>query len=326
MLQKLGLKEGEAIVHSWVNKALEKAQEKVEARNFEIRRNILKFDNVMNDQRKVVYEQRKELMRTPDVSQTVADMRHEVIAGLVTRTAPKGSYAEQWEVKQLHEECLRLLGLDLPLADWAKEEGLDEEGLEERIRAASDKRYAEREARFTAPVMRLAEKSILLQFLDQIWKDHLLGLDHLRHGITFRAYGQRDPLTEYRREAFDMFEAMLARVRETVTGILNHIEIRVNTPEELAAQQARRAQAPRRMQETRSDPALAPAGADAAPPPVRRPQPAMPAAPAAGAAVLRQPAAKPEPLAPQSNWGKVPRNAPCPCGSGKKFKQCHGKV
>jgi preprotein translocase subunit SecA len=279
----------------------------------------------MNDQRKVVYEQRKELMRTPDVSQTVVDMRHEVIGNLVARTAPKGSYAEQWEVKQLHEECLRLLGLDLPLADWAKEEGLDEEGLEERVREASDKRYAEREARFTAPIMRLAEKSFLLQFLDQIWKDHLLGLDHLRHGITFRAYGQRDPLTEYRREAFDMFEAMLSRVRETVTGVLNHVEIRVNTPEELAAQQARRAQAPRRVLETREDPAMVPADGDMAPP-QRRPA-AAPAAPAAGAAVMRQPAPpKNEPLAPQSNWGKVPRNAPCPCGSGKKFKQCHGKV
>jgi len=326
MLQKLGLKEGEAIVHSWVNKALEKAQEKVEARNFEIRRNILKFDNVMNDQRKVVYEQRKELMRTQDVSQTVADMRHEVVANLVGKSAPKGSYAEQWDAKQLHEESLRLLGLDLPIDAWAKEEGLDEEALEERIREASDKRYAEREARFTAPVMRLAEKSILLQFLDQIWKDHLLSLDHLRHGITFRAYGQRDPLTEYRREAFDMFEAMLSRVRETVTGVLNHIEIRVSSPEELAAQQARRdqAQTPRRLQETREDPALAPAGAEAAP--ARRPQSAGPAAPAAGAATMRPPAPKAEPLAPQSNWGKVPRNAPCPCGSGKKFKQCHGKV
>jgi len=319
MLQKLGLQEGEAIVHSWVNKALEKAQQKVEARNFEMRRNILKFDNVMNDQRKVVYEQRKELMRTPDVSQTVADMRHEVLAVMLARTAPKGSYPEQWNVKQMHEECMRLFALDLPLADWAKEEGIDEEMLAQRIGEAADKRYAEREQRFSAPIMRHAEKSLLLQFLDQIWKDHLLALDHLRHGIHFRAYGQRDPLSEYRREAFDMFEAMLARVRETVTGVLNHIEIRVSTPEELAAQQAQRQQPRRAMQETRTDPALA---APDAPAPViaRARQPAMAGAAAVAAAPV------PEPRRPQTDWGKVSRNAPCPCGSGKKFKQCHGKV
>jgi preprotein translocase subunit SecA len=328
MLQKLGLKEGEAIVHSWVNKALEKAQQKVEARNFEIRKNLLKYDNVMNDQRKVIYEQRKELMRATDLAQTIVDMRHETIQNLVERAIPKGSYPEQWEVTQLHEECLRVLGLDLPISAWAKEEGIDVEQVLERIRDASDKRTAEREQRFTPEVMRVAEKSLLLQLLDQLWKEHLLALDHLRHGIGLRAYSQRDPLNEYRREAFELFEGMLVRLRETVTGVLSHIEIRVSRPEE-----AEVARAPQPMRETRQDPALVPAGAmvgamagaGAGPATAVRPQAGNGNGPAG--VFARQPASPAlQPRMPESNWGKVPRNAPCPCGSGKKFKQCHGKV
>src|SRR5690606_25424966 len=166
MLTRLGLKEGEAIVHNWVNKALEKAQQRVEARNFEIRKQLLRYDNVMNDQRKVVYEQRKDLMRAADVADPVRDLRHEGIENLVAKTMPKGSYSEQWDARQLHEEALRLLALDLPVEEWFKEEGIDEEDVVQRVREASDRKMAEKEATLGAPVMRIAEKSLLLKFLD----------------------------------------------------------------------------------------------------------------------------------------------------------------
>jgi preprotein translocase subunit SecA len=324
MLQRFGLKEGEAIVHPWVNKALEKAQQKVEARNFEIRKNLLKYDDVMNDQRKVIYEQRKELMRATDVSQTVADMRHEVIEDMVARFIPANAYPEQWDVKGLHEEALRIFGLDLPIEDWSKEEGIAEEAIRERITEAVDRKMAEKAANFGPEIMRMAEKSLLLQLLDQAWKDHLHSLDHLRHGIGLRAYGQRDPLNEYKREAFEMFEGMLARLRETVTGVLSHIEIRSTPrPEEAVPQ---RAAAPE-GRPTRTDPALVGVGAGAAaeaagiqgpgPNPMRRPASAPPPRRAAAAALDPN---------DSTTWGKVARNAPCPCGSGKKYKHCHGKI
>jgi preprotein translocase subunit SecA len=325
MLQKLGLKDGEAIVHSWVNKALEKAQQKVEARNFEIRKNLLKYDNVMNDQRKVIYEQRRELMQAEDLGQTIVDMRHETIHALIESTIPKGSYPEQWEIGRLHEETLRILGLDLPIADWAKEEGIDADTVIERITEASDKRMAEREQRFGAENMRKVEQNLLLQILDHLWKEHLLALDHLRHGIGLRAYSQRDPLNEYRREAFELFEALLARLRETVTSVLSLIEIRVSRPEDLAPP---RPATP--MRETRQDPALVGVDAGEAPadmsgsPVMAMARPSGPASRPAAAGAAAAVATRPR--VPESQFGKVPRNAPCPCGSGKKFKQCHGKV
>ena len=202
MLQRLGLKEGEAIIHPWVNKALEKAQQKVEARNFEIRKNLLKFDDVMNDQRKVVYEQRKELMHAEDVAQTVSDMRHHVIDELVRRHVPENAYAEQWNMPGLHAEVLRIFNLDLPLAEWAAEEGIADEEIRSGLRDIADRKMAEKAANYGTDVMRMVEKSLLLQILDQLWKEHLLSLDHLRQGIGLRAYGQRDPLNEYKREAF----------------------------------------------------------------------------------------------------------------------------
>ena len=202
MLQRLGLKEGEAIIHPWVNKALAKAQQKVEARNYDIRKQLLKFDDVMNDQRKVVYEQRREIMNARDVAETVTDMRGETIEEMVARAIPQNSLAEQWDTPALHAECLRLLALDLPLAEWAKEEGITGDEVRERITAAADRKMAEKSANAGPELMRMAEKSLLLQLLDQIWKDHLLSLDHLRQGINLRAYAQRDPLNEYKREAF----------------------------------------------------------------------------------------------------------------------------
>jgi preprotein translocase subunit SecA len=310
MLQKLGLKEGEAIAHPWVNKALEKAQQKVEARNFDIRKNLLKYDNVMNDQRKVIYEQRKDLMRIDDVSEEIAGMRQEVIETLVAKYIPANAYAEQWDTKGLHEECLRLFNLDLPIADWAKQEGIDDEQIRQRISDAADRKMAEKAANYGPEVMRMAEKSLLLQILDQSWKEHLLALDHLRHGIGLRAYGQRDPLNEYKREAFEMFEGMLVRVRETVTSVLSHIEIRVQRPEDAAAQRP----APR-MRESHPEPALVGAGAEAGPERGgAQPARSMPA---------RRPALDSNDPA---TWTGVSRNAPCPCGSGKKYKYCHGKI
>jgi preprotein translocase subunit SecA len=282
MLQRLGLEEGEAIVHPWINKALEKAQEKVEARNFDIRKNLLKFDNVMNEQRKVVYEQRRDLMQAEDLKEEVASMRHEVIDDLMERYVPEKAFAEQWEIEGLHEEIMRLFNLNLPIADWSKEEGIGNEDIRERLIDAVDRKMAEKAANFGPDVLRMAEKSLLLQILDQSWKEHLLTLDHLRHGIGLRAYGQQDPLNEYKREAFEMFEGMLSRLREQITLVLSHIEIR-----------------------TQEEPQAAPAE-----------EIAPPVAPAGTAIDPNDP----------STWGKLNRNAECPCGSGKKYKHCHGRL
>jgi preprotein translocase subunit SecA len=331
MLQRLGLKEGEAIIHSWVNKALEKAQQKVEARNYDIRKQLLKFDDVMNDQRKVVYEQRREIMNARDVAPTVADMRNDSIAEMMLRSAPENALAEQWDIEALHAECMRLLALDLPLAEWAKEEGIGSETVEERIVAAADRRMAERTANYGADLMRMAEKSLLLQILDQTWKDHLLSLDHLRQGINLRAYAQRDPLNEYKREAFELFEEMLVALRHQVTSVLSHVELRMEPPP------------PPPFMEVSFDGSGQVGGGVAAP--VER-EPAM-----AEAAVSPEPArgngggrnraranrgnghangdarerasAGSQPRAP---WAGTGRNAACPCGSGKKFKHCHGRV
>ncbi len=311
MLQKLGLEEGEAIVHSWINKALEKAQQKVEARNFDIRKQLLRFDDVMNDQRKVIYEQRKELMRAEEVADTIIDMRHETIEDAVARCVPAAVMSEEWDLDSLHQDALRLLGLDLPIDEWAKEEGIADEEILERLIDTSDRKMAEKAANYGPELMRLAEKSFLLQILDHSWKEHLLQLDHLRQGIGLRAYAQRDPLNEYKREAFEMFEEMLRRVRETVTEVLSHVELSLDQTEEEMFRREHQA-----MSEFREDPAFSMADRDLgeeefaiAPAPVQS---------RAAAAVI-------DPNDP-STWGKISRNAPCPCGSGKKYKHCHGRV
>jgi preprotein translocase subunit SecA len=314
MLQRLGLKEGEAIIHPWVNKALEKAQQKVEARNFEIRKNLLKFDDVMNDQRKVVYEQRKELMHADDVAQTVAEMRHHVVEALVARHVPANAYAEQWNMHGLHAEVLRIFNLDLPLTEWAAEEGIADEEIRTRLLDISDRKMAEKAANYGADIMRMVEKSLLLQILDQVWKEHLLSLDHLRQGIGLRAYGQRDPLNEYKREAFALFEAMLDRLRERVIQVLAHIELRVDPGLDRVLQPPAR-----EMHETRQDPAFA--EAEAAPRPIdggHAPEVAAPVRSRQGAASLNP--------GDPATWGRIARNAPCPCSSGKKYKHCHGRM
>ncbi|MEC7489260.1 MAG: preprotein translocase subunit SecA [Pseudomonadota bacterium] len=335
MLRKLGLEEGEAIIHPWINKALEKAQKKVEERNYEIRKNLLKYDDVMNDQRKVIYEQRKELMVTEDVSDTVVEMRQQAIDDAVARCIPEKAYAEQWDTEALQEEMLRLLGLELPVKDWAEEEGIADEEITERLKTEADRMMAAKTANYGAELMRLAEKSLLLQLLDQTWKEHLLALDHLRQGIGLRAYGQKDPLNEYKREAFDMFEEMLDNLRETVTSVMCHLELSIDA-EELAALE----NAEHQRMETRNDPAFADPEMRAAGYESMHPA-AITQAQNTGGSVLTaeiDPAQAPEGwelntalgrwLDPndKESWGKVPRNAACPCNSGKKFKHCHGKV
>ncbi len=302
MLQKLGLKEGEAIIHPWINKALEKAQEKVEARNFDIRKNLLKFDDVMNDQRKVVYEQRLELMHAQDVSETIADMRQEVIDDLVARHIPEKSYAEQWDGAAFAADVKRLLAIDAPVAEWLKEEGIAEAEVRQRLVELAERRAAQKVANYGESMIRMAEKSLLLQILDHLWKEHLLQLDHLRQGIHLRGYGQRDPLNEYKREAFALFETMLGRLRETVTQVLAHLEIRMQPPAAAAS-----------AEPTQPPPSAAPRQA--------LPQSALPDGDG-GVATVERPRAE----VADGDWGKVPRNAPCPCGSGKKFKQCHGRI
>ncbi len=304
MLQKLGLKEGEAIVHSWINAALEKAQKKVEARNFEIRKQLLKYDDVMNDQRKVVYEQRREIMREDDVADQIVDMRRETVEDLIARCIPHNAYPEQWDTSLLHEEIRRIFALDLPVADWAKEEGIAEEQIHERISDAVERKMAEKAANVGPDIMRQVEKSLLLQELDHAWKEHLLHLDHLRQGINLRAYGQRDPLNEYKKEAFEMFEAMLKEFRERITSLLALVQIRMDAPPQ-------------------GD--MLPPDPDTARMLAQHPSPDGTPDGAAPSPTKAARAARVNPADP-STWGATSRNAPCPCGSGKKFKHCHGKV
>lgn len=308
MLQRLGLKENEAIVHSWINKALEKAQQKVEARNFDIRKNLLKFDNVMNDQRKVIFDQRVEWMKDEAVNEIVADMRHAAIDDLVSKHVPENAYPEQWDTKGLREELKRILDLDLPVDEWAKEEGIADEELLSRLDRRADEHMASKAAQWGADVMRYVEKSILLQTLDHLWREHLVMLEHLRQVIGLRGYGQRDPLNEYKAEAFNLFEAMSTHLREAVTSQLMRVEIRTAPPPEEQANLPY-------MEAHKIDPstgedemALARAGAETL---VRH-------GITAAAAVERNPN-------DPSSWGKVGRNETCPCGSGKKYKHCHGR-
>ncbi|MCK5779005.1 MAG: preprotein translocase subunit SecA [Rhodospirillales bacterium] len=309
MLQKLGLEHGEAIVHPWVNKALEKAQSKVEARNFEIRKNLLKFDDVMNDQRKVIYEQRRELMAANEVADDVVDMRHQVIDDMVSAAIPEKAYADQWNIDFLHEELRRVFGLDLPVHEWAKEEGIADQEIRERLTDITDRLMAEKAANVGPDVMRMVEKSLVLQLLDQTWKEHLLTLDHLRQGIGLRAYAQRDPLNEYKREAFDLFEQMLEGLRDRVTTVLAQVQFQ-HAPDEEDFQRPEQ-----EMHEGRVDPALQDGAVPA------DDEDAGQATPVSS----RQASAQVDPNDPDT-WGRVPRNSPCPCGSGKKYKHCHGKV
>jgi preprotein translocase subunit SecA len=306
VLSSLGMKEGEAIVHPWVNKSLERAQAKVEGRNFDIRKQLLKFDDVMNEQRKVIFGQRREIMETQDLSETVTDMRSQVIDDLVEEFMPPKTYADQWNVEGLHAACIEKLGLDVPVVEWAAEEGVDDEQITERLEAAATKAMEEKTAAFGADNMRQIEKQILLQTIDTKWREHLLMLEHLRSVVSFRGYAQRDPLNEYKNEAFQLFESMLDSLREDVTRKL--AQIRPLTEEEqqemvrqYAAQQAALAAQVKAAQDEAEG--LSGAGADSA-------------VTALSGFVESDP----------TTWGNPGRNDSCPCGSGKKFKHCHGRL
>jgi preprotein translocase subunit SecA len=304
MLQKLGLKDGEAIVHPWINKALERAQKKVEARNFDIRKNLLKYDDVLNDQRKVVFEQRVELMDADDISETVADMRQEVIEAMISRHIPERAYAEQWDVKGLKAEIESVLNLDLPVEEWVKEDGIAEDDILARVTEATEKAAADRAERFGPEVMTYVERSVVLQTLDHLWREHIVNLDHLRSVIGFRGYAQRDPLQEYKQEAFELFTALLTNLRQAVISQLMRVEI-VRQAAETPAPELPTMEA-HHLDATSGEDEFAQA----------------PLASAETTALYVAPENR-DPNDP-ATWGKVGRNEVCPCGSGKKYKHCHG--
>ena len=296
VLSTLGMKEGEAIVHPWVNKSLERAQAKVEGRNFDIRKQLLKFDDVMNDQRKVIFSQRREIMETEDLSEIVQDMRHQVIDDLVDEFIPERSYHDQWNTEGLYAALIEKANLDVPVIAWADEEGVDDNDIRERLYKASDEQMAAKAVQFGPENMRNIEKQVLLQTIDAKWREHLLTLEHLRSVVGFRGYAQRDPLNEYKTESFALFESMLNALREDVTQKLGHV--RPLTEEEQAQMMAQMMEQQKALQ-------------------------AAAAVPSEGDA--------PEPLVEgfdendPATWGNPGRNDPCPCGSGKKFKHCHGQ-
>ena len=308
MLVKLGLKDGEAIIHPWINKALEKAQQKVEARNFDMRKNVLKFDNVMNDQRKVVFEQRRDMMAQDSLEDIITEMRHGVVDDLVARHVPHDAYPEAWDIAGLAEEVKNQLNIEPPLADWAKEEGIADEELRERLEKSADEAYTAREQMNSPDLTRYIEKQVLLQTLDHLWREHLVVLDHLRQVIGWRGMAQRDPLNEYKSEAFELFDGLITRLREMVTAQLMRIEV-MQRPEEpqLPPMQALHVDASTGEDEL----ALAQINAR------------IDAGEFTPRALGVETAAPRDPGDPQS-WGRVGRNEPCPCGSGKKYKHCHG--
>ncbi|MFU8897389.1 MAG: SEC-C metal-binding domain-containing protein, partial [Roseinatronobacter sp.] len=295
VLSTLGMKEGEAIVHPWVNKSLEKAQGKVEARNFDIRKELLKYDNVMNDQRRVIFEQRLEIMEADDLSEIVDDMRHQVIDDVIDDYMPAKSYAEQWDMDGLRNDVREKLGLDVPAQDWGEEDGVDQDVVRERLIEASDALMVEKQRQFGEDTLRNLEKQVLLETIDRKWREHLLTLDHLRSAVRFRGYAQKDPLNEYKAEGFLLFEKMLNSLREDVARYLSRI--RPLSEEEQKAM----------MQQL----ALQQQGLN-----VAQENDGQPPAPLIDGFDETDP----------STWGNPGRNDPCPCGSGKKFKHCHGSV
>ncbi|NVO55981.1 preprotein translocase subunit SecA [Rhodobacteraceae bacterium B1Z28] len=304
VLTTLGMKEGEAIVHPWVNKSLERAQSKVEGRNFDMRKNVLKFDDVMNDQRKVIFNQRREIMSTGDLSEIVSDMREQVIDDLIDEYMPPKSYADQWDTDGLHEAIKDKLSIDAPVQDWAAEEGVDDEQVRERLVKSADEMMAQKAVAFGPENMRNIEKQVLLQTIDGKWREHLLTLEHLRSVVGFRSYAQRDPLNEYKTESFQLFDSMLDSLRETVTQQLSRVRpLTEEEQKEMLAQMAAQQAQTQKAVDQATDQAEAVAEAEAS--------------------------GDPRPGFDESDpatWGNPSRNDPCPCGSGKKFKHCHGRL
>jgi len=318
------MKEGEAIIHPWVNKALERAQAKVEARNFDIRKNLLKFDDVMNDQRKAIFSQRLEIMETADLSEVTRDMRHEVIDDLVEEFVPRRAYADQWNAEGLYGEVVKYFAVDLPIMQWADEEGVDDEVIRDRICEETDKVMAKKASDFGPEAMRQVEKQVLLQTIDERWREHLLTLDHLRSVVGFRGYAQRDPLNEYKTESFGLFESMLERLRGEVTSKLSHVQLMT---------EEQQAEMMRQMREVQEAQAKRAAGIPEEEDAIITSQSGQAEGAAAGTGAAQSdsgniPSVAAGAVDPDdpSTWSRVGRNAQCPCGSGKKYKQCHGKV
>ena len=308
MLHRLGLPEGEALIHPWISKALEKAQQKVEERNFDIRKNLLKYDNVMNDQRKVIYEQRKELMTAEDVQETVRDMREEYVSDIISYHLPRHQTPKEWKLAPLSQELNNITGFDFPLSDWAKEANIDVDTIEQKTLELLEKYLTEKNAHVPTEIMRMLEKNILLQVLDQLWKEHIATLDLMRHTIVLRAYGQKDPLIEYKKEAFSLFATMLDQLREKVTFLLCRAIIQSETAENWQNQP----QTPSKMEAVHENPQTLVGNSN-------QPQEQTPNQPFA---YKQQEFDKNNP----ETWGKISRNDLCPCGSGKKYKHCHGKI
>ena len=310
MLQRLGLPEGEPLVHPWISKALEKAQQKVEERNFDIRKNLLKYDNVMNEQRKVIYEQRRELMEADDVHDTVTDMCHDQIRNLIYKNITYGSSPKEWNVEAIKQDLARLSGILLPIEEWVNSDEMDSEILVDKVTLALDEAQKMKNANVPADIVRMVEKSILLQELDTLWKDHIATLDYMRHTIVLRAYGQKDPLNEYKKEAFNLFSDMLNQLSEKVAFILMRTVIQANSASDLEEKNARQT----KVEARHDSPVNLLSGK-----PTNTPEPQEKPAP------FTYGKQKIDPKDP-STWGKVARNDPCPCGSGKKYKHCHGQV
>ena len=321
VLSTLGMKEGEAIVHPWVNKSLEKAQAKVEGRNFDIRKQLLKFDDVMNDQRKAIFGQRLEIMQAEDLSEIVKDMRHQVIEDLVDENLPPKAYVDQWDTEGLTGACREWVGMDLPIADWAAEEGVDQDAVRDRIVAASDRMMGEKLDAFGPETMKTIEKLLLLQTIDAKWREHLLRLEHLRSVVGFRGYAQRDPLNEYKSESFQLFETMLNSLRLDVTQKLSQVRpISKEEQEQLVAQFMAQQQASAAAAAARE------AAVPAAAPALALAEAGAPVGVMQAAAADRVPLVAGFDETDPSTWGTPARNAPCPCGSGEKFKYCHGRM
>ncbi len=306
MLQKLGLKEGEAIIHPWINKALAKAQQKVEARNFDIRKNILKFDNVMNDQRKVIFEQRIGIMNGEEISETIDDMRHEVVNDAVSRHIPENAYAEQWDAKGLRADLIETVGIDYPMEDWVKEEGIADEEIRERVSKSVDEEYESKRKQYTPDIMRQVEKAVLLQTLDRLWREHIVTVDYLRQVIHLRGYGQRDPLNEYKTEGFTLFQNMVSSLKKMVTSQLMRVQIQTRPVDDMLPDEDDLPEMEvHHLDATTGLDDFGDGNVALATPPVK--------------------AAKFNPKKPET-WGKVSRNDMCPCGSGKRYKHCHGAL
>ncbi len=308
MLQHLGLPEGEPLVHPWISKALEKAQQKVEERNFDIRKNLLKYDDVMNEQRKVIYAQRRELMESDDVSEVLVDMYHDQIRNVIYKDITYGSSPKDWNLELINQDLSRLTGYIFPLQEWVSDAEMDSEKLVDLVCEAVDKSQAQKNASVPSDILRVVEKSILLQELDTLWKDHIATLDYMRHTIVLRAYGQKDPLNEYKKEAFNMFSEMLSQLGEKVSFILLRTVIKQNSAEKMEQQ-------PSAMKEVHESPVNLLSGKSES---ETMQAPEKPTTFSYGNQQV-------DPNNP-STWGKISRNDPCPCGSGKKYKHCHGKI